>query len=70
MHADPATNTKATPSVDDPESNTKVLHVPYIFIDVVRLYVCVNVAIICKCDPLRQNPEQGSFVTFSTFNVK
>ena len=22
------------------------------------------------CDLLRQNPEQGSFVTFSTFNIK
>ena len=22
------------------------------------------------CDPLRQNPEHGSFVTFSTFNIK
>ena len=23
-----------------------------------------------KCDPLRQNPEQGSFVTFSSLNIK
>ena len=24
----------------------------------------------CICDPLPQNPEQGSFVTFSTINIK
>ena len=37
-----------------------------------NVHICIDIDKLNSdmCDPLWQNPEQGSFVKFSTFNIK